>query len=918
MSSETQKRDLVLPPGSYAYMQDVTKGNVKIYTGPTVINPTAQERPVAFDPQTGTFRPCQTLEEAMKISPIAAEGSYIVLRNPAKTHPMPGSAQQGDEQDFGRTIIVPGPASFALWPGQVAEVVPGHHLRSNQFLIVRVSNEEEARRNWSKAVVKPASDDAGSSAGSTAGANGAAIPLATAGQAELTVADLPAAVAIGPGVPRPTLAAEPPPDLSMGRQLIIRGTEVSFYIPPTGIEVVNLDRDRRNDSGTDRYVRDALTLETLEYAILVSETGKKRYEIGPQVVFPLPTERFVESPDDAGRPSKKLRAIELNELQGIHVKVIADYVDDDGKKHRAGEELFITGKVAQIYYPREEHAIVKYDGRAKHFATAIPAGEGRYLLNRMTGEIQTIEGPRMLLPDPRTEVIVRRVLSDRECADWYPGNADALAYNRGLRELLKDAPTTRQGTVSEGELTRSLALNSQQGYAGTSTFAMSASAMPASHVGREQNLGGEEFSRASTYTQPRTITLDTRFQGVPQINVWTGYAALVVSKTGRRRVVRGPTTALLDYDEVLESMELSTGKPKTTDKLVRVAYLRVDNNKISDVIHAETSDHVQVEIYLSYLVNFETRNDDAGSADEARWFNVDNYVKFLCDHARSVLKGAVRKVTIEDFYEQSTDFVRDVLLGHGAARDDGEIGPRPGMAFAQNGMRVTDVEVLKVGVKDEAIRQLLDRAHHDDIRAHVETYNLQRNLEIVRRREEITREQELTIADTVRIRHQIETEQAASALALSLAKMENRLRELTELRKTSEAESSNQDFLHDADLARTQRDSDVREKIARAQQDLHLAGLRAEVESTVARFQAAQGGFSEALLALSNNETLVKVAQAWDVQRAIAGESVAQILSRMFSGTPMQPLLEKITAPAGAAGTSAGSTGNGARPPARS
>lgn len=71
--SDVQKRDLVLPPGSYAYMQDVTKGVVKTYTGPTVINPTAQERPVIYD--AGTFRTAPSLEEAMRISPIAAEGT---------------------------------------------------------------------------------------------------------------------------------------------------------------------------------------------------------------------------------------------------------------------------------------------------------------------------------------------------------------------------------------------------------------------------------------------------------------------------------------------------------------------------------------------------------------------------------------------------------------------------------------------------------------------------------------------------------------------------------------------------------------------------------------------------------------------------------------------------------------------------
>ena len=42
-------------------------------------------------------------------------------------------------------------------------------------------------------------------------------------------------------------------------------------------------------------MRDALTLERLEYCILVDQNGKKRYERGPQVVFPEPTEAFVDA-----------------------------------------------------------------------------------------------------------------------------------------------------------------------------------------------------------------------------------------------------------------------------------------------------------------------------------------------------------------------------------------------------------------------------------------------------------------------------------------------------------------------------------------------------------------------------------------------------------------------------------------------
>jgi hypothetical protein len=54
------------------------------------------------------------------------------------------------------------------------------------------------------------------------------------------------------------------------------------------------------------------------------------------------------------------------------------------------------------------------------------------------------------------------------------------------------------------------------------------------------------------------------------------------------------------------------------------------------------------------------------------------------------------------------------------------------------------------------------------------------------------------------------------------------------------------------------------------------------------------GNFSEALLALSRNETLVKVAQAWNVQRIVEGESLRDTLSRLFHNTPLKPLVDQL------------------------
>jgi major vault protein len=812
MSEVREKRDLVLPPRSYAYMQDVTKGVIKTYTGPTVINPTAQEVPVVYESATGRFQRVPSLEDAMRWAPVAAEGSYITLLNPAKgnKHPSEGSSQPSDELEVGRKIIIPGPATFALWPEQVAAVVEGHHLRSNQYLLVRVYNEEEARRNWTKAVVKPAGASEGDG----------------------------------------TVTAAPPPDLTVGKQLIIRGTEVSFYIPPTGIEVVA----EVGPGDEERYVREALTLERLEYAILVDENGKKRYEVGPQVVFPLPTERFVEAPDDAGKRTKKFRAVELSEIQGLHIKVIAPYVEN-GVTYKAGDELFITGKDTAIYYPREEHSAIKYDGKLKHFATAIPAGEARYLMNRLTGEIATVKGPAMLLPDPRLEVLVRRVLTDRECALWYPGNAEALDYNRRMRALMHELPTSRAGVIAEDDVGK----RARSGRETPPTSKAPAQIVPGDHH------VGDEFARANVYTPPRTITLDTRFQGAPQISPRIGYAVLVTAKTGARRVEVGPATVLLGYDEGLEILSLSTGKPKTSDTLLHTPYLRVDNNQVSDIVQVETSDHVNVEIHLSYRVSFE--------GDPLRWFSVENYVKFLCDHIRSVLKGRTRKLRVEEFYATSTDHIRNFILGTSVE------GKRPGMLFPENGMRVVDVEVLKVNLQDDKIRTLLDHAQHEVVRTNIEMSTLRRDLELTKQKETIAREM------------------AASELAVSLARIANTLSEIEERKKAAQAQHELEELAFGTRLDREKREREQTLAFVAREQERKIELLKAEAETAVQRFTAASGNFSEALLALSRNETLVKVAQAWDTQKLIEGESMGDTLTRLFGSTPLKPLVDKLASP---------------------
>ncbi len=343
MSDERRERDLILTPNEYAFILDETKGNVVNYVGPHKTSLANTDQPVTFNDRIKRFERCN-LEAAIRAYAISPEGWYVVLKNPARDGkpPTPGTANSLTELSIGRKVNIPGPVAFAPWPGQMVRVIQGHHLRSDQYLIVRVYDEEAARANWKKAVIKPQT-------GPSAGASDAS-------EEE--------------GGVRPDRDI---PELTMGKLLVIRGTDVSFYIPPTGAEVVQ-DQNRA-------YARKAVTLERLEYCILLSEDGNKRYIRGPAVVFPKPTETFVTK-----QGARKFRAIELNEISGLYIKVIAAY-EEDGRACREGEELFITGKEQMIYFPRPEHAIIRYGEQEVNYAVAIPAGEARYVLNYMTRQI---------------------------------------------------------------------------------------------------------------------------------------------------------------------------------------------------------------------------------------------------------------------------------------------------------------------------------------------------------------------------------------------------------------------------------------------------------------------------------------------------------------------------------------------------
>jgi len=810
--AEGRSGDLVLSQGTYVLLQDGATGQVEVVTGPFKVSLADTDKPVVYEKDTRRFTPT-TSDRAIGVCPAADEGQYLVLTNPSKDesglrHPGKGK-QNAIDLTMGRKINIQGPTVFALYPGQVAEVVDGHQLKSNEYLLIRVYNEAEAKTNLKNSVVKAAEGTEEKQAKKSS-----------------------------------NLFDEK--EIRTGNLLIIKGTDVSFYIPPTGIEVLE-------ENG--KYTRDAVTLERLEYCILLDQNGDKRYVKGPDVVFPKPTEVFIEN-----KGQKTFRALELNENMGIYLKVIADYAESESKNaksYEAGTELFITGNEQKIYFPRAEHAIVKYGSETIHYATAVPAGEGRYILDKITGEVKLVNGPMMLLPDPRNQVIVKRILNDKTVSLWYPGNSEALSYNQALR--------AKAGDSANEFLEESASRKSFKGADKTTLYASSIA-----------GYMDDEMNRKSEYTKPRTIKLDTKYEGAVLLNIWPNFAVQVVNKTGDRKVVEGPKVIMLAYDETLEVLELSTGKPKNDHNNLKTTYLQTKNNVVSDIVTVETKDLISVNVRLSYKVDFE--------GDSKKWFNVSDYVKLLTQHMRSLIRNVAKKTSVQDFNDKAADIIRDTILG------ESKEGKRLGRSFAENGMKIYDVEVLDVEIGDEDIAQMLVNNQHDIVEQNLKVIKLEKDLEYTKKSEEIFRS---------KLDEQSKTNEKKTALQLLTEANEH---------KVATTQSVNQRLLDTAELTAETEKQEALDAIAAAElerkkavsaQYLAVDKEKSElkIKEVEAQMAAITPGLIEALVSMNHVQLADTLARNLKSQTNgfFAGKSGGfdEILETI-KGTPLYDMLAKI------------------------
>lgn len=600
---DVRERDILVAANEYAYVQDLTKGDIVLYVGPTKISLSNTERIVEL--RGDRFVPVRADDASFGVSAFitASSAQYIVLENPAKEgqqKPIRGSNASSDLL-VGRKVVVPGPATFPLLPGQRARVIDGHPLREDEYLVVRYYDHVE-------------------------------------------------------GDPHP-----------IGSEVVIRGSDVSFYIPVTGLEVLPTSK------GT--YVRKAWR-------------------------FPKPG--------------------------GLHVRVTKPMTVTEGADERdalpaghyaAGTDVFLEDGDG-YFFPSENVEVI-----AEVRPIPIAEKEGIYVRDKATGRITTVTGPTNYLPDPTREEVVPRLL---------PGPV-------------------------------------------------------------------------AVYVPP-------------------SYAVLVLGKT-KREVVVGPQTRILDYDEELEVLSLSTGRPKTDEHTLDTSMLQIDGNKVSDVVRVKTADHVELDITLSYRVSFPARED------RERWFKVKDYVGLLCDHLGSILRGVARSQPIDAFTANATELLRTAILGE---------KPRSGKSFEENGMLVYDVEVLDVNILDPEVKKLLANAQRAAIVAEVS-------------RREHERRREVNAAEAATFAVTAELERARALAAIELRRLE-----------------------HESTAAALEREA-----------ALERSALEARVTAFERQMQALAPELVATLRALGHEQLTAELSKNVAPLAILGGSSVTEVVGRVLGSLPI-------------------------------
>lgn len=928
--NDRASRKIPVTERQFLWVQDDDKGEVTLHVGPTMVSPTAADRVVVDDGQGG-FREDVGGKPQLMIE--LGDNQYASLFNPLvdPDNSPNGKFKQGRNESRplrnGTRSMIPGPCSFYLRPGQSADVRDAHELASNQYLVVKVYGEVDKKA--------PYFDVTARSAG---------ITRATA---ENIAADSSRAPQLEPGA-----AIE----LKRGQLIVIRGLDTQFYIPPTGVDIVpDMSIDEAGTAINAASARQLLAAYKPDYAADSSADlaeldaeigddfaakGSPRRQLANAVVDQSARGRHRKlaapppalSPAPMPAPGVQAQAVINEPLPAAQEGqvAIADAISSVAVRRALEKEARQARLIrrAVVLGEKEYCVIVDADGKREIKVGPARVFPGPYDTFMTIGSRQRVYDAYELLPQRAlwlraiapisksalAEKLPRGVLLDK--TEYFPGDEILLTgvstFFFPFNEIEVLSPATGEAVVGNdhthvfieaigidqksGIYVRDLATGEVRLMRGKQSYLVD----PRKEVQITRTVSREDWNLWVAASEPHKLAHEAVTTPWAVSVVVPNNMAILVTSDNARRVVQGPCVTLLGYEEALCSVLLSTGTPKSDEHPLRTCFLRTMGNRISDIIHIETSDFVRIALRVSYSVTFMPDHQE-------RWFNQENYIQVMVEHLRSIVRGRMRTLALSVVWPQVSALVRDTVLGE--KKDTG----RAGRVFAENGMVVTEVEVLNAGIEDATVAELMQRVQTESVTLQIGDRKAQEALVSAKLRAGLDLEQQRLVEEartraaklhelTQKLQHeaallearsqaQVAAEKQALADGREAALLKARLQRETEAKET-ELQLLDLDSQKRAAANRILSAAEL-ERLAKIR-ELEVLLINVQSAATVAERNAVQRGLVEAMTGLGDKVLLAEVAQNMNLVSLFKGKDVGSILSEILGGTKVMPTVQAM------------------------
>jgi major vault protein len=244
----------------------------------------------------------------------------------------------------------------------------------------------------------------------------------------------------------------------------------------------------------------------------------------------------------------------------------------------------------------------------------------------------------------------------------------------------------------------------------------------------------------------------------------------------------------------------------------------------------------------------------------------------------------IKNEGIENFYANPHGIIRDAFLG----KKDDETGEREGRFFAENEMRVYEVEVLQVKIGDSEIEQMLVRNQNNIVKQSLVMAQLERETKYENAKQELTIEKANAVLKTALNEIENQKQKTQEQLKLELARSEKE-KAVAEVEKVIAAlQEEVNDVRTDAQLARDKKELDQEHEEAQRDLALKLELIAKEVQAVKDKGSAISPQLIAALQALGDKQLAAALSENMSIWGHLGGKSVVEVFQNLFAGTKLE------------------------------